>query len=81
MNMVDVRCPRCGSLIGRADGKAQFRCHKARCFAIVNADTATGQMELIRYGKGTDVRNVHEVYRVQDVAKKYEDGYFKNVRF
>lgn len=79
--MTDIRCPRCGSLIGRAEGKAQFRCHKARCFAIVNADTESGEMVMIRYGKGTEVRNTNEVFRVEDVAQKYDKGYFKNIRF
>ena len=81
MSLVDIRCPRCGSLMGRADGKAQFRCHKARCFAIVNVDTATGEMELTRYGGGPNVRHVHEAYSVQDVSDKYESGYFREVRF
>ena len=78
--MTDVRCPRCGSLVGRVDGKAQFRCHKARCFAIVNVDTETGEMEMIRYGYGKDVHRTHETYDIADIAKKYEDGYFKTIR-
>lgn len=79
--MTDIRCPRCGSLIGRADGKAQFRCHKARCFAIVNADTVSGQMVMIRYGKGTDVHNANDAFSIADVKQKYDKGYFRNIRF
>ena len=35
--MRDIRCPRCGSLMGRVDGEAQLRCRRARCYAIVNS--------------------------------------------
>ena len=79
--MTDIRCPRCGSLMGRVDGKAQFRCHKARCFAIVNVDTEAGQMEMVRYGGGLNVRHVHEVYSVRDVQEKYDSGYYKQIRY
>lgn len=75
--MVDVRCPRCGSLIGRAEGRAQFRCHKARCFAIVNVDTSLGAMEMIRYGAGANVRNTHEKFGITEIQNKYEEGYFR----
>ena len=78
--MVDVRCPRCGSLIGRAAGQAQFRCHKARCFAIVNVDTAAGEMEMIRYGAGPNVRHTHAKFGIDEIQNKYAEGYFRTVR-
>lgn len=78
--MIDIRCPRCGSLMGRADGVAQFRCHKARCFAIVDVNTAADEMVLIRFGSGANVNRAHKKFRVSEIAKKHQDGYFKLVR-
>jgi phage FluMu protein Com len=79
--MNDIRCPRCGSLMGRADGKAQFRCHKARCFAIVNVDTGSGEMEMIRYGGGPNVRHTNEKFKIADITQKHADGYYKAIRY
>ena len=54
--MRDIRCPRCGSLMGRVDGEAQLRCRRARCYAIVNINTHTGEATMIRHGAGNAIR-------------------------
>ncbi len=74
--MRDIRCPRCGSLMGRVDGEAQLRCRRARCYAIVNVDTHTGEANLIRYGAGSNYVRCHETTTLDEIDKKYYRGEF-----
>ena len=74
--MRDIRCPRCGSLMGRVDGEAQLRCRRARCYSIVNVNTHTGEATMIRYGTGSNYIRCHETTSLDDIDKKYYRGEF-----
>ena len=74
--MRDIRCPRCGSLMGRVDGEAQLRCRRARCYSIVNVNTHTGEATTIRYGAGTNYVRCHETTSLDEIDKKYYRGDF-----
>ena len=74
--MRDIRCPRCGSLMGRVDGEAQLRCRRARCYAIVNVNTKTGEATMIRYGAGRDYTRCNETTTLDVVDAKYIRGEF-----
>jgi len=72
----DIRCPRCGSLMGRVDGEAQLRCRRARCYAIVNVDTHTGEATMIRYGAGSQYIRCNEKTTLDEIDLKYLRGEF-----
>lgn len=74
--MRDIRCPRCGSLMGRVNGEAQLRCKRARCYAIVNVDTNTGKAVMIRYGAGNSYTRCHEETTLDAIDTKYLNGEF-----
>ncbi len=74
--MRDIRCPRCGSLMGRVDGEAQLRCRRARCYAIVNVNTKTGEATMIRYGIGQNYTRCNEKTTLDAVDEKYIRGEF-----
>jgi phage FluMu protein Com len=74
--MRDIRCPRCGSLMGRVDGEAQLRCRRARCYAIVNVSTITGEATMIRYGAGTQYIRCNETTSLDAIDLKYLRGEF-----
>ena len=74
--MRDIRCPRCGSLMGRVDGEAQLRCRRARCYSIVNVNTKTGEATMIRYDAGTNYVRYHETTSLDEIGKKYYRGDF-----
>lgn len=74
--MRDIRCPRCGSLMGRVDGEAQLRCRRARCYSIVNVNTHTGEAILIRYGAGSNYVRCHETTSLDEIDNKYYRGEF-----
>lgn len=74
--MRDIRCPRCGSLMGRVNGEAQLRCRRARCYAIVNVNTGTGEATMIRYGAGSNYIRCHETSTLDDIDQKYYRGEF-----
>ena len=72
--MRDIRCPRCGALMGRVNGEAQLRCRRARCYAIVNVSTITGEVTMIRYGVGNDYTRCNEVTTLDEIDAKYIRG-------
>lgn len=74
--MRDIRCPRCGSLMGRVDGEAQLRCRRARCYAIVNVSTITGEATMIRYGAGSQYIRCNETTSLDAIDLKYLRGEF-----
>ena len=74
--MFDVRCPRCGSLMGRVDGKAQLRCRRAKCYAIANVNTQTGEVNTIRYGAGAHYTRCNEHTTMDEINEKYIRGEF-----
>ena len=74
--MRDIRCPRCGSLMGRVEGEAQLRCRRARCYAIVNVSTLTGEATMIRYGAGTQYIRCNETTSLDAIDLKYLRGEF-----
>ena len=74
--MRDIRCPRCGSLMGRVNGEAQLRCRRARCYAIVNVNTDTGEATMIRYGAGSNYIRCNETSKLDDIDLKYYRGEF-----
>lgn len=74
--MRDIRCPCCGSLMGRVDGEAQLRCRRARCYSIVNVNTKTGEATMIRYGAGTNHVRCHEATTLDEIDNKYDRGEF-----
>ena len=74
--MRDIRCPRCGSLMGRVNGEAQLRCRRARCYSIVNINTHTGEATLIRYGAGSSHVRCHETTTLDEIDNKYYRGEF-----
>lgn len=74
--MRDIRCPRCGSLMGRVEGEAQLRCRRARCYAIVNVSTITGEATMIRYGAGTQYIRCNETTSLDAIDLKYLRGEF-----
>ncbi len=74
--MRDIRCPRCGSLMGRVDGEAQLRCRRARCYAIVNVSTITGEAVTIRHGAGSAYTRCNERTTLDEIDAKYIRGEF-----
>ena len=74
--MRDIRCPRCGSLMGRVEGEAQLRCRRARCYAIVNVSTITGEATMIRYGAGSQYIRCNETTSLDAIDLKYLRGEF-----
>lgn len=74
--MRDIRCPRCGSLMGRVNGEAQLRCRRARCYAIVNVNTDTGEAVTIRYGVGESYTRCNEKTTLDAIEAKYLNGEF-----
>lgn len=76
--MRDVRCARCGSLMGRVDGKAQLRCRRAKCYAIMNVDTNTGEATVIRYGVGASYTCCNEHTTLDEIDAKYLSGEYKS---
>lgn len=77
--MRDIRCPRCGSLMGRVDGEAQLRCRRARCYSIVNVNTHTGEVTMIRYGAGNNYVRCNEKTTLDEIDEKYRRGEFSQV--
>ncbi len=77
--MRDIRCPRCGSLMGRVDGEAQLRCRRARCYSIVNVNTHTGEVTMIRYGAGSNYTSCNEKTTLDEIDEKYRRGEFPQV--
>lgn len=74
--MRDIRCPRCGALLGRVDGKAQLKCRRARCYSIVDVNTHTGKATMLRYGAGTNFVQCHETTSLDEIDDKYYRGDF-----
>lgn len=74
--MLDVRCPRCGSLMGRVDGEAQLRCRRAKCYAIANINTRTGDVNMIRYGVGANYTRCNEHTTLDEINERYIRGEF-----
>lgn len=74
--MRDIRCPRCGSLMGRVDGEAQLRCRRARCYSIVNVNTHTGEVTMIRHGAGSQYVRCNEKTTLDEIDEKYMRGEF-----
>ena len=74
--MRDIRCPRCGALMGRVNGEAQLRCKRAKCYAIVNISTETGEATMIRYGAGTEYTRCNETFTLDEIDAKYIRGEF-----
>ena len=74
--MRDIRCPRCGSLMGRVNGEAQLRCRRSRCYAIVNVNTLTGKAVTIRYGVGDAYTRCHDETTLDEIDAKYLRGEF-----
>ena len=77
--MRDIRCPRCGSLMGRVDGEAQLRCRRARCYSIVNVNTHTGEVTMIRHGAGSQYVRCNEKTTLDEIDEKYRRGEFPQV--
>ncbi len=74
--MRDIRCPRCGSLMGRVNGEAQLRCRRSRCYAIVNVNTLTGEAVTIRYGVGDAYTRCNDQTTLDEIDAKYLRGEF-----
>jgi len=62
--------------MGRVDGEAQLRCRRARCYAIVNVDTHTGEATMIRYGAGSQYIRCNEKTTLDEIDLKYLRGEF-----
>ena len=62
--------------MGRVDGEAHLRCRRARCYAIVNVSTHTGEATMIRYGAGTQYIRCNEKTTLDKIDLKYLRGEF-----
>lgn len=58
------------------NGEAQLRCRRARCYAIVNVNTGTGEATMIRYGAGSNYIRYNETSKLDDIDLKYYRGEF-----
>ena len=62
--------------MGRVNGEAQLRCRRARCYAIVNVNTNSGEATMIRYGAGSNYIRCNETSTLDAIDLKYYRGEF-----
>lgn len=55
MKRNEIRCPRCGRLLGYIDGRAEIKCSK--CKSIVEAETTDERPPIVKIKSVTAVDN------------------------
>lgn len=75
--MTDVRCPLCGSLLGRVEGKAELRCRKARCFAVSEINTEIDEIVVVKYGSKGHTRRANIKRRISEVTAQHAAGEYQ----
>lgn len=75
--MTDVRCPLCGSFLGRVNGKAELRCRKARCYALSHINTEIDEIVVVQYGSTGHTRRANIKRRISEVAAQHAAGEYQ----
>lgn len=47
MALVEIKCKKCGRLLGKFEGKGEIKCRKVECGTINRFDTETGEQTYV----------------------------------